>query len=76
VRTTGKPTPGQKRVLKAIQRLIARDGLPPTMRELCAELGYASTNCVAEHLLLLDAKGYIKRDPLKSRAIRVLRGAA
>lgn len=49
-------------------------GLPPTVRELQTAFGIKSTNGVAEHLRALERKGYLTRDRLLSRGIRLVDG--
>jgi repressor LexA len=72
----GSPiTVAQLRVLRAIEDFIALHKFPPTVRELCRRLGTTSTNNVAERLAILERKGFIAREPLKSRAIKVLRSS-
>lgn len=39
---------------------------------MCTAFGIKSTNGINDHLRALERKGYITRDPLKSRAIRVV----
>ncbi|MCP5558946.1 MAG: repressor LexA [Verrucomicrobiaceae bacterium] len=52
----------------------ARDGLsPPTIREICAEMGYQSTRAASDLIDALERKGYIKRDGNKARSIQILR---
>jgi repressor LexA len=68
-------TPGRRRVLRAIERSIAKRGFPPTLQELCATLGLAAKNGVREHLVHLEREGWIVREPNRSRAIRVLRSS-
>lgn len=64
-----------QRVLDAIVAFKSRhDGTAPTLRELAAETGLASTNTVHVHLQRLEELGYIERDPLLSRVIRVVGG--
>ena len=46
----------------------SREGLRP-YREVCQSLGLSSPSTVHVHLKALEDKGFIKRDPLKSRSI-------
>ncbi|TNF25293.1 MAG: repressor LexA [Deltaproteobacteria bacterium] len=64
-----KLTERQQEVLDFIQSKIDRDGYPPTIREIGAELGIRSTNGVNDHLKALERKGYISRDGAKSRTL-------
>lgn len=70
---------GSRRPLTDRQRQIldfiaghARRGLPPTLREIGKAFGMRSTNAVADHLKLIERKGYLERTPLKSRGLRVI----
>ena len=69
-------TPRQRTVLEIIAAVIARNGFPPTIREIATQMCLKSTNAVAEHLDALERKGYIVRDRQCSRGIRVLRANA
>ncbi|MGM0577576.1 MAG: transcriptional repressor LexA [Myxococcota bacterium] len=64
-----KLTPRQAQVLEIIQQSIARDGYPPTIREIGNELGIRSTNGVNDHLKALERKGYLTREESKSRSV-------
>jgi repressor LexA len=62
-------TERQLEVLRFIAREIEERGYPPTIREIGEALGIASTNGVNDHLKALEKKGYLVRDPVKSRAL-------
>ena len=64
-----KITKRQQAVLDVIEDCIREKGYGPTVREICAELGLSSPSTVHVHLKALEEKGYIKRDPMKSRSI-------
>lgn len=64
-----KLTKRQKAVLDSIEECIQKKGYGPTVREICADLGLCSPSTVHVHLKTLEQKGYIVRDPLKSRSI-------
>lgn len=61
----------QDRVLKAIETWIEEHNYPPTVRDLCQATGLTSPATVYHHLQALEGKGYIERDPSKSRTIVV-----
>lgn len=63
-------TPRQREILDFIEARIASCGYPPTIREIGEEMGIRSTNGVNDHLKALERKGYLKREGLKSRALR------
>jgi repressor LexA len=62
-------TDRQLEVLRFIARQIADAGYPPTIREIGEGLDIRSTNGVNDHLKALERKGYLTRDPAKSRAL-------
>ncbi len=66
---TAKITKRQRAVLENIEKHIREKGYGPTVREVCQDLGLSSPSTVHVHLKALEEKGYIKRDPLKSRSI-------
>lgn len=47
-------------------------GVPPSVREICAAVGLKSTSSVQANLDALEEAGYIERDPMRKRSIRVL----
>ena len=66
---TQKVTKRQQAVLDCIEQSIREKGYGPTVREVCEALGLSSPSTVHVHLKALEEKGFIKRDPLKSRSI-------
>ena len=62
-------TDRQLEVLRFIANEIEERGYPPTIREIGEALDIASTNGVNDHLKALEKKGYLQRDPAKSRAL-------
>ena len=62
-------TDRQLEVLRFIATEIEERGYPPTIREIGEALGIASTNGVNDHLKALEKKGFLVRDPVKSRAL-------
>ena len=64
-----KITKRQQAVLSCIEECIREKGYGPTVREICTALGLSSPSTVHVHLNALESKGFIKRDPLKSRSI-------
>lgn len=72
--TGGRPilTPRQWKVLEVIRDAVDRRGYPPSMREIGEAAGLASPSSVSHQLGVLEAKGYIRRDPHRPRALEVL----
>ena len=62
----------EKRLLDYLKAAIRKKGYPPTVREICAELGIKSTSTVFKDINSLEAKGYIRKDPAHSRSLEVL----
>jgi repressor LexA len=62
----------QRRVLEVIRNSIDRRGYPPSMREIGDAVGLASPSSVSHQLNALVAKGYLRRDPNRPRAIEVV----
>lgn len=60
-------TQRQADILAFIRKQIGM-GLPPTLREICAEFGFVSTNAANDHLVALEKKGFIRRGT-RSRGI-------
>jgi repressor LexA len=63
-------TKRQEMVLDYISQSIHDRGYPPTLREIGSHMGIRSTNGVNDHLRALERKGYLKREDMKSRALR------
>ena len=63
-------TKRQEKVLDYITSSITERGYPPTLREIGRHMGIRSTNGVNDHLRALERKGYLKREDMKSRALR------
>jgi repressor LexA len=65
-------TKRQQQVLDYIRAEIQRVGYPPSVREIGEAVGLSSSSTVHSHLAALEAKGYIRRDPTKPRALELL----
>ena len=68
----GKITAKQQQILDYIKEEILAKGYPPTVREICEQVGLKSTSSVHSHLSTLENNGYIRRDPTKPRAIEIV----
>ena len=62
----------QRRILEVIQSSSEERGYPPTVREICEQVGLNSPSSVAHQLRSLEARGYIRRDPNRPRALEIL----
>jgi repressor LexA len=65
-------TKRQAQTLDYIRLSIEERGYPPTLREIGEYMGIRSTNGVNDHLRALERKGYLRREDMKSRALRVV----
>jgi repressor LexA len=63
----------QRQVLAALRRLHERDGVPPTLREIGAEVGLASASSVIAHVRVLEERGLAERAPGCPRTLRATR---
>lgn len=64
-------TPRQRRILEFIQTTVEARGYPPSIREMGEAVGLASPSSVSHQLKTLEAKGYLRRDPNRPRALEV-----
>ena len=62
----------QIEVLLYIKSEIQRQGYPPAVREICKGVNIKSTSTVHGHIEKLESKGYIRKDPTKPKAIKIL----
>ncbi len=61
----------QVRILEYLKQR-AGDGIPPSVREIAQAVGLRSTSSVQVNLDALEEKGYIVRDPMLKRSIRIV----
>jgi repressor LexA len=66
-------TKRQAQTLDFIRQSIEDRGYPPTLREIGEFMGIRSTNGVNDHLRALERKGYLRREDMKSRALRLVK---
>jgi SOS-response transcriptional repressor LexA len=66
-------TERQREVWEFLARYTQENGRPPALREIGAHFGMQSTNAVNDHLIALERKGYITRDAMTARGIRLLK---
>lgn len=65
-------TKRQEQTLAFIRHSIEERGYPPTLREIGEHMGIKSTNGVNDHLRALERKGYLRREDMKSRALKLV----
>jgi len=68
---TERPSKRQQQILDYIVEQQRLRGFPPSVREIGVAVGLTSPSTVHSHLKILQAEGYIVRDPSKPRAIEV-----
>lgn len=61
----------QRRILEFLSERLGC-GVPPTVREIGQAVGLKSTSSVQSNLDALEQKGYIERDPMLKRSIRIV----
>src|ERR1700741_60468 len=64
--------PRQRQILGYLRDHSRNHAYPPTVREIGQAVGLSSSSTVQNHLNSLEARGYIKRDPAKSRTVEVV----
>lgn len=64
-------SPEAEKLLGVIGKCLAEQGRPPTIRELSEMSGFSS-KIVLHYLFELEASGYIKRSPYRSRTIQLV----
>jgi len=61
----------QKEILGFIEQNLASHGYPPSLLDIQHKFSFKSPNAAKDHLLALERKGYIKREPFKSRGLQL-----
>ena len=64
-------TARQRKVLRVIREWVEEHGYPPSVREIGDAVGLQSTSSVHHQLRTLERKGYLRRDPNRTRAVDV-----
>jgi repressor LexA len=64
--------PRQRQIIEFLREHTRTHAYPPTVREIGLAVGLSSSSTVQNHLNSLEAKGYIRRDPTKSRTVEVV----
>jgi repressor LexA len=62
----------QRDILAFLRESIAKNGYPPSVREIGEAVGLSSSSTVHSHLNTLENHGFIRRDPSSARALTVL----
>jgi repressor LexA len=62
----------QKQIVDFITDFQAREGFPPSLREICKALGLVSAGSLIKHMRSLEAEGLIKGTPGSKRAWKLV----
>jgi repressor LexA len=61
----------KQRIVDYIAATLREHGYPPSVREIAAAVGLASTSAVHHHISALEREGILERDATQSRALRL-----
>lgn len=61
----------QQRILEFLNEYIEENGYPPSIREIGAAAGISSTSVVSYNLRRLEERGFISRDRVVSRGLKL-----
>ncbi len=62
----------QRQILDFLRSHAREHAYPPTVREIGQAVGLSSSSTVQNHLNTLETRGYIRRDPSKSRTVEIV----
>lgn len=66
-----KLTDKERALYDYITEKVKKEGFAPSVRDICAALGWKSTSTVHAYLARLEEKGLIRKESNKSRALKV-----
>jgi repressor LexA len=72
VKSSFKLSERQQEILIFLRDFIAKNGYPPSVREIGEAVGLSSSSTVHSHLNTLENKGFIRRDPSSARALTII----
>lgn len=64
-------TQRQAQIYSFLQEYHRREGVVPTLQEICKHFRFKSVNAAREHLRLIERKGLLHRSPGRPRAIKL-----
>ena len=67
--------PRQRQILDYLREHSRDHSYPPTVREIGRAVGLSSSSTVQNHLNTLETRGFITRDPAKSRTVEIVDAA-
>jgi repressor LexA len=62
----------ERRILDYMVEYLRSNTYQPSIREIGEQFGIKSTKTVSEHLQALAEKGFLERDPSRSRGVKIL----
>ncbi|NJD19788.1 MAG: repressor LexA [Gemmatimonadetes bacterium] len=62
----------ERKILEFMVQYLRSNTYQPSIREIGERFGIKSTKTVSEHLQALADKGYLERDPSRSRGVKIL----
>ncbi len=62
----------QRQILDYLRAHARNHAYPPTVREIGHAVGLSSSSTVQNHLNTLELRGFIRRDPSKSRTVEIV----
>lgn len=65
-------TKRQRQIYEYVQSFLDAHGYAPSLEEIGGHFGLSSVATVHEHLVNLEAKGVLRRDPNRSRALELV----
>jgi repressor LexA len=68
----GSPTELEGKILDFMVAYLRENTYQPSIREIGERFGIKSTKTVSEHLQALANKGFLERDPSRSRGVKIL----
>jgi repressor LexA len=68
--------PRQRQILDYLRDHSRDHSYPPTVREIGRAVGLSSSSTVQNHLNTLETRGFITRDPAKSRTVEIVNADA
>ena len=66
------PTEIERKILEYMVEYLRANTYQPSIREIGERFGIKSTKTVSEHLQALADKGFLERDPSRSRGVKIL----
>ena len=65
-------SPRQQEIVEYLRTRARRGAYPPSVREIGLAVGLSSSSTVQNHLNVMERKGFIRREPTKSRTVSLM----